>query len=420
MVNPSDLLDSRYRLERLLGTGGMSEVWLAEDMRLGRWVAVKVLRDLSTDLELATAIASEARLVAGLQHPNIVTVFDTGQHDGRHYLVMEYVHGYSIRQLLESQGRLTEAEAIRYGSQVAEALSYAHGKGVIHCDIKPENILIGDQGVAKVADFGVADTVSRTLTPQQAREFMGTVAYLAPEVLQGGAPSPASDIYSLGLLLYEMVAGRLPFAGANAAVTATQRLATPAPLLRSFAMGASVELEAVLARALALSPSDRYASGRVLANALQRVPRRPGAIPQAVLAPPGRPPRPLSAPGRHHTSRVRNRAAERTGARLAPWIALLLGGVFALAVGGVAAYVVSNRDDGRSPSPTPTPTSVAPTPTREATSVPTVTPTNEATLTPIPTRTATPPSTATRPPGTPSPSPAASATPSPSPRPPQP
>jgi len=332
---------------------------------------------------------------------------------------MEYVHGYSIRQLLESQARLTEAEAIRYGSQVAEALNYAHAKGVIHCDIKPENILIDDQGVAKVADFGVAETVSRTLTPQQAREFMGTVAYLAPEVLQGGAPSPASDIYSLGLMLYEMVAGRLPFAGANAASTATQRLATPAPPLRSFAMGASVELEAVLARALAVSPRDRFTTGHAFAAALHRVPVRAGAVTQAALAPPGRPPRPPSARGRNDTSRIGSRGLQRHSPNLTPWLALLFAGFLALGVGVVVALVIANRDEGDPPAPTPTP--IAPTATREPTRVLTATPTNEPTLTPTPTRTPTPlppTPTVTKVPGASSPSPSPIT--SPSPRPPQP
>ena len=120
MVNPSELLDARYRLERLLGTGGMSEVWLAEDTRLGRWVAVKLLRDLSNEPELAGALEKEARIVAQLQHPGIVTVFDVGRHEQQNYLVMEYVHGYSLRQLLSTQGRLTEREALNYGEQVAE------------------------------------------------------------------------------------------------------------------------------------------------------------------------------------------------------------------------------------------------------------------------------------------------------------
>ncbi|MBK7330618.1 MAG: serine/threonine protein kinase [Dehalococcoidia bacterium] len=180
-MNASDVIDGRYRLERLLGTGGMAEVWLAEDQRLRRWVAVKVLHEQfsGTGSELVAAFEREATVIARMQHQNIVGVYDAGSHDGRRYIVMEYVHGYSLRQLLETQGRMTEAEAIRYGVQIASALHYAHGQGVVHCDIKPENVLINEAGVAKVADFGVAETLTRTMAPGQAQDLLGTIAYLA-------------------------------------------------------------------------------------------------------------------------------------------------------------------------------------------------------------------------------------------------
>ncbi|HEX6032647.1 MAG TPA: serine/threonine-protein kinase [Tepidiformaceae bacterium] len=410
-MNPSDVIEQRYRLERLLGTGGMSEVWLAEDSRLGRWVAVKILRDsvASREDQLVDTLIQEARVVARLQHPNIVGVYDYGTHDGHHYLVMEYVHGYSVRQLLQTQGRLSEADALKYGSEIAGALQYAHDQGVIHCDVKPENILVNEQKVAKVTDFGVAETVSRTLAPEEMRDVLGTVAYLAPEVIQGAPADPRADVYSLGLSVYEMVAGRLPFTGASPAVLAGQRLGAPAPPLRTFAMSASPELEAVLARALAISQQDRYQTAGEFGAALRNVPVR--RAPAAAVAPTVRPP--VSPP--RHTARVRRQPPPppQSGWNSAGIVAVVAAIVFALGLGVVAAVLLSrdNENGGGTKTPTPTAT-VSPTPsTAPATSTPTPEP--SATATPTPTTrpaTATPPATATRTPTTQATTPAATAT----------
>ncbi|MGH2610241.1 MAG: serine/threonine-protein kinase, partial [Tepidiformaceae bacterium] len=390
-MNPSDVIEQRYRLERHLGTGGMSEVWLAEDTRLGRWVAVKILRDsLATrDDELVDTLLQEARVVAKLQHPNIVAVYDFGTHEGHHFLVMEYVHGFSARQLLQTQGRLTEAEAVRYGTQIAAALQYAHEQNVVHCDVKPENILVNEQGVAKVADFGVAESVSRTLAPEQMRDVLGTVAYLAPEVIQGATADPRSDVYSLGLTIYEMVAGRLPFTGTNPAALAGQRLGAPAPPLRTFAMSASPELESVLARALAISPQDRYATAGSFASALRGVPAgtAPQAAPAAVVGPPGG--RPPTAP-RHNTARVRRGAPPppRDNAWSSTGVAALVGAVLlALGIGIAAAVILSQDDDNGGGGETPTPGRTEEPHTAEPTAT-TGQPT--ATTTPSPTPTPTP------------------------------
>lgn len=390
-MNASDVIDARYRLEELLGTGGMSEVWLAEDMRLGRRVAVKILRDsvASQESELVDSIQREARLIAQLQHPNIVSVHDVGTSEGHHYLVMEYVDGQSVRQLLETNGRLSEQDAVRYGSQVGMALQYAHDQGVIHCDVKPENILVNDRGVAKVADFGVADTVTRTLSPDEAREVLGTIAYLAPEVIQGAPADARSDVYSLGLTVYEMIAGRLPFAGTTAAAIAGQRLASPAPPLRTFAMSASPAVESALARALALSPQDRFGSAGEFAAALRRsaaVPaRQTGAhAPVAVVPPPARA---AGTGARHSTTLVRRGVVPPpppgSGSNGAAIAAAIAAGVLAIAAAGVAVLLLTRDEGGGAVSETPTPTSV---PTQE----PTPRPTDEPTLTPTPSPTPTP------------------------------
>lgn len=414
-MNPSDVIDQRYRLERILGTGGMSEVWLAEDSRLGRWVAVKILRDslANREDELIDTLVQEARIVAKLQHANIVGVYDYGTHEGHHFLVMEYVHGYSVRQLLQTQGRLSEAEAIRYGAQVASALHYAHEQNVIHCDVKPENILVNEQGAAKIADFGVAEAVTRTLAAEQMRDVLGTVAYLAPEVIQGAPADPRSDVYSLALTIYEMVAGRLPFTGTSAAALAGQRLGTPAAPLRTYATSASPGLESVLARALAISQQDRFATAAAFATALRNVPQT--RAPAAPVVTPAR--RPSVTPTRH-TARVRRAAPppprRRTGGGWnSTGIAALVGaGIIALGVAVVAAIVLSQDDDNGGGSETPTPaTQTVSTQTQEPTRAPTTAATQTPTATTSPTEQATPTRTPTSAPTTATPTRSATASP---------
>ncbi|MGE3074108.1 MAG: protein kinase [Dehalococcoidia bacterium] len=426
-MNAADVIDGRYRLERLLGTGGIAEVWLAEDQRLKRWVAVKVLRDQfsAADADLIAAFDREATVIARLQHQNIVGVYDAGSYQDRRYIVMEYVHGFSLRQLLETQGRMTEAEAIRYGTQVANALQYAHSQGVVHCDIKPENILVNEGGVAKVADFGVAETLTRTMAPGQAKDLLGTIAYLAPEIIEGSNPSPSSDVYSLGLTVFELVAGRPPFSGASAGASIGQRLATPAPSLRTFARGASAELEAVLARALSLSPPDRYPSAAAFGAALQRVPLHQTGPVAPIAAPPGRPP---VITRRQPTARVRRNAPAPASGPSASAILLAVAVVCAaLGLGIAAALYLSSRNDGDnggSPTPTPTEATVTTSPqetptagaTETSTQGPTVTPTPSRTPPPVPTATKTPPGVPTTPapktvPATSSPVPSNTATP---------
>lgn len=377
----------------------MAEVWLAEDQRLSRWVAVKILSDAlasGEDEQLTQGIQREARTIANLQHPHIVSVFDTGlTPDRRSFLVMEYVQGYSARELLESAGRVPEADAIRYGQQVAAALHYAHEQGIVHCDVKPENILITGKGEAKVADFGVAEQVTRTLTPDQARDVLGTIAYLAPEVLQGNQATPASDIYSLGLTIYELVAGRQPFTGSTPALVAAQRLANPAPPLRSVAPDASPGLEAALTQALATQPSQRFATAEDFRQALARAHQGGGMATSRMAAAGAAAGATGAAPPRrpNRTARVDyEEPEEESRSNVALIVATV--GVIILALGvGIAAAALLMQGGGEGvgdETPTPTEEPDTPTPEPDPTPEPTLTPTPEPTPEPEPTPTPTP------------------------------
>lgn len=383
----------------------MAEVWLAEDLRLGRQVAVKVLHasfsDV-TDAETVAAFEREARVIARLQHSNIVGVFDAGTVDGRRYIVTEYVRGPSLRQLLDGHGPLPEDEVLRIGLQVASALKYAHGQGILHCDVKPENILINESGVAKLADFGVAETITRTLAPGQARDLLGTLAYLAPEVIHGAQPSPRSDVYSLALTLYEAVAGRLPFEGGTPGAIAGQRLAVEAPPLRSKAPAASLGLESVLATGLAIDPGGRFPDAATFADALRRASGGGPRPARQAVPPAGNGPLP-PARSRHTTARVARRVAPPPPAQggVSGYAVLLILGVVLGAVGAgiiVAALLAGGDDDGAGPLPTPSPsptvTIASPTaqdpPTATATAEPSPSPSPSPTRTATPARTPTP------------------------------
>lgn len=394
----------------------MSEVWLAHDERLDRPVAVKVLDiRLSASGEFGDALDREARTIARLHHPNIVAVYDVGEHVGQRYLVMEYVHGSSLRDLLRLHGRLGLADVVRVGRQAAAALAHAHRQGVVHCDVKPENILVDEQGVVKVTDFGVAEVVTRTMTADAAREVLGTAVYLAPEVLQGERPGPASDVYALALTLYEAAAGRLPFQGPTPAAVAVQRLSTPPAPLRTLVPSAPPELESALARALALDPEQRYRSAAEFGSALGRV------LVTASAPLVGAPRHPSPASGsRTERIRVGGHRRGRAGRVARTALAFLLLG----AMGAALAFAVAGREHlggggggpRTLPSPSPTVAAAVPSPTGEPspTATPTPTPVPSPEPSPSPTPTPTPSPTPTE---TPSPTPPPSPSPSPSPTP---
>ncbi len=384
----------------------MAEVWLAEDTRLGRWVAVKILL-ARTGPEIGASLSDEARTIARLQHQNIVTVYDAGESGGRHYVVLEYVDGRSLRDLLEAQGSFSESETVRIGGQIAAALQYAHQQGILHGDVKPENILLTAQGVAKLADFGTAEALSRTVSPEQAREVLGTIAYLAPEVLQGSQATPASDVYSLGLTMYEMLAGRLPFPGSSPAAIAAQRLANPAPPLRSQVPSASAPLEQALAAAVATRPAGRPQSAGQFAGMLRDAGARPANPTSRTILPPPPPQVVTRTTQRMDTGRTRRPAPAPVSA--GPNVPMLVAAgavvIFGLGAAAVGAYilVIGGGDDDTPPTPTPT--------TAPATAEPAATPsatkpaaTQQPTATPSPSPSPSPTATASPTQATPTPS----------------
>ncbi|HSN84890.1 MAG TPA: serine/threonine-protein kinase [Polyangiales bacterium] len=264
----------RYRIERLIGSGSMGNVYLAHDADLDRPVAVKTLRDLVLDPEMREVFLSrfqnEARAAARLHHPNIVQIFDVGD-DPRvgPYLVFEYVRGHTLKQEIKKTGPLPRERLLELAQHVADALATAHIAGVIHRDLKPENLLITDNGQVKLADFGIARIPNADLTKEG--QFLGTPCYAAPETLRKGEYSEASDLFSFGAVVYEAACGERAFPGAEAMAVAHQVMNTEPVPPSEANRGAAIPpgVDAVILRALRKNPGDRWASARTFVSALR-------------------------------------------------------------------------------------------------------------------------------------------------------
>lgn len=269
-------LAGRYQVVERLGAGGMGVVYRAEDTWLGRTVAIKVLRpELSADAEFVRRFRREAKAAACLSHPNIVSLFDVGSDGDLQYLVMEYVPGHTLEERL-GQGPLPPEEAVRVASLVAAALEHAHSHDVIHRDIKPQNILLAPGGQVKVTDFGIARAgVASTVTHPGA--IVGSVHYLAPEQVQGAPGDRQADVYALGVVMYRMLTGRLPFEGDNPISVALKHVQEEPPPLRRLAPRTPPGLERVVMRALRKDPDERYTSAGELLADLQGIDTQPAA-----------------------------------------------------------------------------------------------------------------------------------------------
>src|SRR3954452_10115497 len=249
------LFDGRYRIVRKLGTGGRANVYLAEDQELGRRVAIKMLDDRhSGDEQFIERFRREAKNAAGLSHPNIVSIYDRGLSDGTYYIAMEYLDGRTLKELLVARGPTPIAVAIDYARQILAALGFAHRNGVVHRDIKPHNVSVAGDGRLKVMDFGIALAGSSQMT--QTGSIIGTAQYLSPEQAKGVATSPASDIYSVGIVLYEMLTGSVPFGGDTPLEVAMKHLSLIRVPPSAKRPDVPHELDSIVLRALAKRPED--------------------------------------------------------------------------------------------------------------------------------------------------------------------
>ncbi|MFL6099669.1 MAG: Stk1 family PASTA domain-containing Ser/Thr kinase [Actinomycetales bacterium] len=264
------VLEGRYAVRSRIARGGMATVYLAVDQRLDRDVALKVMHaDLAQDQEFLRRFVREARSAARLSHPGVVAVYDQGEDDGSWFLVMEYVAGHTLRDLLNERGRLTPREALALLDPVLDALAAAHWNGIIHRDIKPENVLLADDGRLKVADFGLARAVTTTTTTQQdSKVLLGTVAYLAPEQVERNVADARSDVYAVGILLFEMLTGRKPFVGDTPIQVAYQHVHSDVPLPSAMATGIAPALDELVRRATSRDADQRPAdAGELLVEA---------------------------------------------------------------------------------------------------------------------------------------------------------
>ena len=267
-VAANTLVDSRYRILNRIGSGGMADVYLADDTHLGRQVALKVLhRRFAQDQEFVERFRREAKSVAGLSHPSVVGVFDRGDHEGTYYIAMEHLPGRTLKEIVETEAPLSQERAIDLGEQILHGAGYAHRHGVIHRDLKPHNVIVDDDGKAKVTDFGIARAGASEMT--ETGSIMGTAQYLSPEQAQGHAVTAASDLYSIGVMLYEILAGRLPFEGESAVSIALKHLSEQPPPLSQMRPDINAALEAVVMSALAKDPALRWQSAEDFAEALQ-------------------------------------------------------------------------------------------------------------------------------------------------------
>src|SRR5579862_8202469 len=256
-----ELLADRYEVEELVGTGGMSSVYRAHDRLLDRKVALKVMhQQFVDDPEYVERFRREARSVASLSHPNVVTVIDRGEHAGRQYIVFEYVDGENLKQMIQRRGPAPVAMALELAIQIAQALSFAHQQGLVHRDVKPQNVLLNGDGRAKVTDFGIARSLDVQHGMTQTGTVLGTSDYIAPEQAQGQHVDEHSDVYSLGVVLYELLTSEVPFPGENFVAVAMRHINEPPPSVRDKRPDVPWRVDEAVRRAMAKDPADRFAT----------------------------------------------------------------------------------------------------------------------------------------------------------------
>jgi eukaryotic-like serine/threonine-protein kinase len=280
-VAENQIVDNRYRVIGRVGSGGMADVWCAEDTHLQRKVALKVLHHrFAQDGEFVERFRREAEAAAGLQHPNVVGVFDRGGVEGTYYIAMEYLDGRSLKDLIAAG--LTPAQSVALARQILEAARFAHRHGIVHRDLKPQNVIVDAEGHATVTDFGIARAGVSEIT--QTGSVMGTAHYLSPEQAQGLEITPSSDLYSIGVVLYEMLTGQVPFEGESTVAVAMKQVSQAPQRPSALNPQVSPALDAVVMRALAKEPGDRFADADAFLAALDAAERDPGSAPPGSTA----------------------------------------------------------------------------------------------------------------------------------------
>jgi eukaryotic-like serine/threonine-protein kinase len=269
-VAENTMVDGRYRITGRIGTGGMADVYCAHDEHLGRDVALKMLhRRFAQDQDFVERFRREASAAAGLQHPNVVGVFDRGEFDGTYYIAMEFLRGRTLKDVINQDGPLDQERALDITTQILRAAGFGHRRGVIHRDFKPQNVIVDEEDRVKVTDFGIARAGASEIT--ETGSIMGTAQYLSPEQAQGTAAEQPSDLYSIGVMLYEMLAGRLPFDGDSAVAVALRHITEPPPPLHQLRSDVHPALEQVVNQALAKDPRQRFQDADSFIAALEHV-----------------------------------------------------------------------------------------------------------------------------------------------------
>lgn len=285
MSEQNQALNGRYELIERIGSGGMSVVYKAKDRALGRIVAVKMMHEsFTSDSGFLKRFQQEAHAAANLAHPNIVTVHDIGQDAYKHFIVMEFVEGQTLKEIMRSYNEepMPISRTLDLMIQVCNGIGYAHRANLVHCDVKPQNIIVTVDERVKVADFGIARAISGATQQQQVSQVWGTPQYFSPEQAAGDPPTPASDVYAIGIILFEMLSGRLPFVAESHTAMALKHLHTPPPLVSEFNPAIPSQLAQIVNKLLAKEPSGRYRTagqlGRILTTYRQRSQEETGPI----------------------------------------------------------------------------------------------------------------------------------------------
>lgn len=322
------LLEDRYQILRALGSGGMANVFLARDLNLQRNVAIKVLReDLISDPSFRARFLQEARLAANLSHPNIVTIYDFGHDAEQFYIIMEHVEGTDLKTMLLRESKLSISQSIALMIQIGTGIGYAHRAGLVHCDLKPQNILVSPDERAKITDFGISQALASLKSEEPSEIVWGSPKYFAPEQAAGIPPSPASDVYALGVVFFEMLTGSLPFKAASSEELARLHQTALPPSPRSLNPLIPVKLEQILLKVLSKEPEARFRTADQFARVLSNLALNSSSSAATDQA--------NEVGSRSTIAEVKQSVSSRIQPQRVDWIAVILGLLAFLALGGL-------------------------------------------------------------------------------------